>query len=66
MFGMGTELSLADFAGLACDVLKRSAAVLASLIFGTWMNISGSTPANFWRQRAPRVREAALAQQSRA
>jgi BASS family bile acid:Na+ symporter len=44
--------------GLAYDVLKSSAAALASLIFGTWMNVSGSTLANFWRQRAPRVREA--------
>jgi BASS family bile acid:Na+ symporter len=45
--------------GLAYDVLKSSSAALASLIFGTWMNISGSTLANFWRQREPRVREAA-------
>jgi bile acid:Na+ symporter, BASS family len=45
--------------GLAYDVLKSSAAALASLIFGTWMNISGSTLANYWRQREPRVREAA-------
>jgi BASS family bile acid:Na+ symporter len=44
--------------GLAYDVLKSSEAALASLIFGTWMNVSGSTLANFWRQRAPRVREA--------
>lgn len=40
--------------GLAQDVLKSSAAGLASLIFGTWMNVSGSTLANFWRQREPR------------
>jgi len=45
--------------GLAYDVLKSSAAALASLIFGTWMNVSGSTLANFWRQREPRVRDAA-------
>lgn len=44
--------------GLAQDVLKSAAAGLASLIFGTWMNVSGSTLANFWRQREPRVREA--------
>jgi BASS family bile acid:Na+ symporter len=44
--------------GLAQDVLHSTAAGLASLIFGTWMNVSGSTLANFWRQRAPRVREA--------
>ncbi|MFB3777005.1 MAG: bile acid:sodium symporter family protein [Bryobacteraceae bacterium] len=47
--------------GLAYDVLKSSSAALASLIFGTWMNISGSTLANFWRQREPRVRQAAPA-----
>jgi BASS family bile acid:Na+ symporter len=53
--------------GLAYDVLKSSAAALASLIFGTWMNISGSTLANFWRQRPPRVRgEAEMVQQSAA
>ncbi len=40
--------------GLAYDVLKSSAAALAALIFGTWMNVSGSTLANFWRQREPR------------
>jgi hypothetical protein len=27
------------------------------------MNVSGSTLANFWRQRAPRVREAATVAQ---
>ncbi len=40
--------------GLAYDVLKSEAAALASLIFGTWMNVSGSTLANFWRQRPAR------------
>ncbi len=49
--------------GLAYDVLKSSSAALASLIFGTWMNISGSTLANFWRQREPRVRQAATVAQ---
>lgn len=39
--------------GLAYDVLKSEAAGLASLIFGTWMNVSGSTLANFWRQHPP-------------
>lgn len=48
--------------GLAQDVLKSTAAGLASLIFGTWMNVSGSTLANFWRQRPPRVRETPLAE----
>jgi BASS family bile acid:Na+ symporter len=40
--------------GLAYDVLKSEAAALASLIQSTWMNVSGSTLANFWRQRPPR------------
>jgi len=39
--------------GLAYDVLRSEAAALASLIFGTWMNVSGSTLANYWRQRPP-------------
>ena len=39
--------------GLAYDVLKSEPAALASLIFGTWMNVSGSTLANYWRQRPP-------------
>lgn len=45
--------------GLAYDVLKSQAAALAPLIFGTWMNVSGSTLANYWRQRPPREQEAA-------
>jgi len=40
--------------GLAYDVLKSEAAALAPLVFGTWMNVSGSTLANFWRQRPAR------------
>jgi len=40
--------------GLAYDVLRSQSAALASLIFGTWMNVSGSTLANFWSQREPR------------
>jgi bile acid:Na+ symporter, BASS family len=47
--------------GLAQDVLKSAGAGLASLIFGTWMNVSGSTLANFWRQREPRPDKAAEA-----
>ena len=34
--------------GLAYDVLKSTAAALAPLIFGTWMNIAGSSLASFW------------------
>jgi BASS family bile acid:Na+ symporter len=41
--------------GLAYDVLQSQAAALASLIFGTWMNIAASTLANFWSQREPRT-----------
>jgi BASS family bile acid:Na+ symporter len=37
--------------GLALDVLKSGPASLASLVFGTWMNIAGSTLANYWRMR---------------
>ena len=44
--------------GLAYDVLKSTAAALAPLIFGTWMNIAASTIASFWNQREPRVKEA--------
>lgn len=34
--------------GLAYDVLKSTAAALAPLIFGTWMNIAASSLASFW------------------
>jgi BASS family bile acid:Na+ symporter len=44
--------------GLAYDVLKSTAAALAPLIFGTWMNIAASTIASFWNQREPKVKEA--------
>lgn len=43
--------------GLAYDVLKSTAAALAPLIFGTWMNIAASSLASFWSQRRPRVNE---------
>ena len=43
--------------GLAYDVLKSTAAALAPLIFGTWMNISASSLATFWSQRVPKVKE---------
>jgi BASS family bile acid:Na+ symporter len=39
--------------GLAYDVLRSTAAALAPLIFGTWMNISASSLATFWSQRDP-------------
>jgi len=37
--------------GIAIDVLKSPDAALAPIIFGKWMNISGSALANYWRQR---------------
>ncbi|MFC1508584.1 bile acid:sodium symporter family protein [Candidatus Omnitrophota bacterium] len=37
--------------GLAVDVLKSANAALAPIIFGKWMNISGSALANYWRNR---------------
>jgi BASS family bile acid:Na+ symporter len=46
--------------GLAYDVLKSTAAALAPLIFGTWMNISASSLATFWSQRIPKVQEPKL------
>ncbi len=42
--------------GLAYDVLKSTAAALAPLIFGTWMNIAASAIASFWNLREPKVR----------
>jgi BASS family bile acid:Na+ symporter len=43
--------------GLAYDVLKSTAAALAPLIFGTWMNIAASSLASFWSHIPLRVRE---------
>ncbi|HSW50764.1 MAG TPA: hypothetical protein VLH09_11345, partial [Bryobacteraceae bacterium] len=40
--------------GLAYDVLRSEVAALASLIQSTWMNVSGSALATYWRQRPPR------------
>ncbi|MBN1291115.1 MAG: bile acid:sodium symporter family protein [Candidatus Latescibacteria bacterium] len=37
--------------GLAVDVLQSAKAALAPIIFGKWMNISGSALANYWRQK---------------
>lgn len=37
--------------GLAMDVLKSHIAALPPNIFGTWMNISGSLLANWWRDK---------------
>lgn len=45
--------------GLAVEVLKSHVAALPSNVFGSWMNISASLLANYWRQRpapAPRDR----------
>ena len=37
--------------GLAINVLNSAEAALAPAIFGTWMNISGSILASWWRRR---------------
>jgi BASS family bile acid:Na+ symporter len=37
--------------GLAMSVLQSADAALAPAIFGTWMNISGSVLASWWRSR---------------
>ena len=39
--------------GLAMSVLRSADAALAPAIFGTWMNISGSVLASWWRRRPP-------------
>ena len=44
--GMGTALAI--------DVLHSPNAALGPAIFGTWMNISGSVLASWWRDRIPR------------
>ena len=44
--GMGTALAM--------EVLKSPSAALGPAIFGTWMNISGSTLASWWRERPPK------------
>jgi len=38
-------------AALAVDVLKSSSAALAPAIFATWMNVTGSVLASFWKSR---------------
>jgi BASS family bile acid:Na+ symporter len=45
--------------GLAMTVLKSADAALAPAIFGTWMNISGSVLASWWRRRPVLCRELA-------
>jgi len=39
--------------GLAIDVLQSHVAALPPNVFGTWMNISGSMLANWWKSRPP-------------
>jgi BASS family bile acid:Na+ symporter len=48
--------------GLAYDVLKSTAAALAPLIFGTWMNISASSLASLWSHKEPRIKEPGVIQ----
>lgn len=43
--------------GLALTALKSPDASLAPIIFGKWMNISGSALANYWRQKPVRDEE---------
>ena len=49
--GMGTALAM--------EVLKSPSAALGPAIFGTWMNISGSTLASWWKERPPQQTHAA-------
>ena len=44
--GMGTALAI--------DVLKSTSAALGPVIFGTWMNITGSVLASYWKGRPPK------------
>lgn len=37
--------------GLALDALANANAALAPIVFGKWMNISGSAIANYWRDK---------------
>lgn len=39
---------------LAMNVLKSSTAALGSVIFGTWMNLSGSVLASWWKGNPPK------------
>lgn len=45
--------------GLAIDVLKSTGAILAPIIFGTVMNVTGSMLASYWRDRPPTEESAA-------
>lgn len=45
--------------GLALDVLKSTSAALAPAIFSTWMNVTGSVLASWWRDRPPAQKAAA-------
>ena len=40
--------------GLATGVLNSASAALGPAVFGTWMNITGSTLASWWRERPPK------------
>ncbi len=41
--------------GLAMDVLQSHVAALPPNLFGTWMNISGSVLANYWKRKSPQT-----------
>ncbi|MCU0456985.1 MAG: bile acid:sodium symporter family protein [Bacteroidales bacterium] len=49
--------------GLAYDVLKSTAAALAPLIFGTWMNIAASSLASFWSHIPLRIKQTKATQE---
>lgn len=52
--------------GLAMSVLHSADAALAPAIFGTWMNISGSILASWWRRRPAPAAEPAATKTGRA
>ncbi len=47
--------------GLALNALHSPNAALAPIVFGKWMNLSGSALANYWRQRPTGEEEPAAA-----
>lgn len=46
--------------GLALDALGNANAALAPIVFGKWMNISGSAIANYWRDKTPADQQTVL------
>jgi BASS family bile acid:Na+ symporter len=52
--------------GLAMSVLQSADAALAPAVFGTWMNISGSVLASWWRRRPVTAKESVAGEADRA